>query len=365
MVGRVKPAETRCPCVSCAADPTTSLARGHASLRALAAYVPAHHRAALAAHVDQRALWGQEDDDTLSRVLDVAVSDIHVHRHHEWDSGAWAESQLDDLAVDRPTRERLREAWRRRLDWRTGPASTAAHPVELNVRAHGRQLSVTCPDTVESYLVLFEVFLSGCYRGVSGVPGIYDLGAHVGMAALWFHSLLPRAEVVCVEPLRENLAYLEENLRRNRVPSRVVPAAVSDHDGEMTLHACGAMTGLSGVAPLRHVAGTGWAGLVFEPRVVPCVDAGVLVRGLGYGLKVDIEGSEHALAARPRVFTDAAWVVGELHLGPSVVPLERAGDLVAVLERAFDVTLDGPGTLGDTVTYLVRAWRPGRHVREP
>jgi FkbM family methyltransferase len=64
-------------------------------------------------------------------------------------------------------------------------------------------------------------------------PVIIDGGAHIGLATLYWKRLYPRARVVAIEPLSENLEILKKNIWENQLSGvEVVEAALSDREGE-------------------------------------------------------------------------------------------------------------------------------------
>lgn len=86
--------------------------------------------------------------------------------------------------------------------------------------------------------ILYEIFLyrSYAFKGMDlfHPKTIVDLGAHVGMAALYFQSKYPDATVYCIEPDMDNFMLLAKNTAGNpRI--RVLPAAVSDTDGSAVI----------------------------------------------------------------------------------------------------------------------------------
>jgi FkbM family methyltransferase len=60
---------------------------------------------------------------------------------------------------------------------------------------------------------------------------ILDLGANIGMTAIYFHRCFPDAELACVEPMPRNLSILQENIRLNSVKATIVSGAVHPVDG--------------------------------------------------------------------------------------------------------------------------------------
>jgi hypothetical protein len=83
-----------------------------------------------------------------------------------------------------------------------------------------------------------------------------------------------------------------------------------------------------------------------------------LLEGRDFGIKIDVEGAEHGLVLHPDLVARARWLVGELHLGPRIVPSAEARAFETLLHRTFErVELGPPGVCGDTLTYAIRAAR--------
>ncbi len=80
-----------------------------------------------------------------------------------------------------------------------------------------RSLSITYHDEREYKTLIEEIFKKNVYYVDFDTdrPVIIDAGAHIGIATLYFRSLYPKAEVVCIEPNPQNLTYLRQNLAAN------------------------------------------------------------------------------------------------------------------------------------------------------
>lgn len=63
-----------------------------------------------------------------------------------------------------------------------------------------------------------EVLIGGAYDfPVEKVNTIIDLGANVGVSALFFNYKYPNAQIIAVEPAKENLDYLYKNISCNNI----------------------------------------------------------------------------------------------------------------------------------------------------
>lgn len=82
-------------------------------------------------------------------------------------------------------------------------------------------------------LTLHEVLLREDYR-IGGEPvRVLDIGANIGLAALYWLSRSPEVRLLCYEPDPANLVVLEENLRPFRGRYRVLEAAVWTESGTL------------------------------------------------------------------------------------------------------------------------------------
>jgi FkbM family methyltransferase len=152
-------------------------------------------------------------------------------------------------------------------------------------------------------MVLEEIFSQAEYEPVRkwNLPGdakIFDLGANIGLASLYFASLFPKSKIVAVEPDEGNCTLMRRNCRR-----------LIDQD-RITVHRAFA-AGSDGVAGLEagfdhadNVARQAWAfaksDKVDERHVaVPCLSIPSLLQSSGFDqvdlFKCDIEGSEKEL----------------------------------------------------------------------
>jgi FkbM family methyltransferase len=169
-------------------------------------------------------------------------------------------------------------------------------------------LSATVSDLSE-LKVIREVFLGEEYAAPEGQEPevIVDLGSNAGFSVLFFKSVYPNARIIAVEPhpdtfqrLRLNTAYLEN--------VHLVNAAVTDHDGEATLysgnHSWAAALSASPDRPTATVIPTMTLQRITEELDLPKIDL----------LKMDIEGSEHAvLASSQEVLRHTRSVIFEYH----------------------------------------------------
>lgn len=163
------------------------------------------------------------------------------------------------------------------------------------------------------------------------VSTVLDIGANVGVTALYFSQIFPNAEIFAFEPAPDNFAVLQKNVancKRIRAFNFALGAAdatlelfASDNPvnfGGYSLHAAGSDTSKKVSIPVRNVAG------VLREIGVASVDV----------IKVDTEGAEwDILTAFPEpVLRSAKYITGELHGNKDFA-------LLAYLSPWFDVGL--------------------------
>jgi FkbM family methyltransferase len=78
-----------------------------------------------------------------------------------------------------------------------------------------------------------EIWIDEIYRLPDGhtPKTVVDLGAHIGLASLWFAKIYEPSFIVAVEAAPSNAALASRNLERNSVPAKVIEAAVGREDG--------------------------------------------------------------------------------------------------------------------------------------
>jgi FkbM family methyltransferase len=146
-----------------------------------------------------------------------------------------------------------------------------------------------------------EIFEHEYYRlPLEAAPKtILDLGANIGLSAIYFARLFPDAELACVEPAPDNLRVLNRNLALNSVRAAIIPAAVDVGDGRVRLELGERDYGHRIVAQSPCAARSA---LDVEALSVPTILRRLCWERIGL-LKIDIEGHEAALFAR-----DCDWL---------------------------------------------------------
>jgi len=149
---------------------------------------------------------------------------------------------------------------------------------------------------------------------------ILDIGANVGIAAVWFKSLIPDAEVACVEPDPRNLPLARLNLHENGISAKVFECAVAPYRRRARL-GIEDFRGKSSLEDTRLYAHRDFVEV--ETRRVP-----EILDDLGWPqvdlLKMDIEGMErYVLADGGDWLNRVRLMVLEVHQNTSREELSR------------------------------------------
>lgn len=141
--------------------------------------------------------------------------------------------------------------------------------------------------------VFYEVFWLRAYGyhriDFAKVNTIVDLGAHVGMASLFFLRQNPSAIVYSIEPEKDNYDLLLKNLNTEVINKRAYPLklAISNYEGKVK------------ISKGQHHYNNRISSVGEEGESVDTLSLNVLIRQLGLKtidlLKIDIEGAERLL----------------------------------------------------------------------
>jgi len=160
---------------------------------------------------------------------------------------------------------------------------------------------------------------------------VLDIGANVGVTALYFSQVFPNAAVYAFEPAPDNFAVLSKNVA-NCARIRAFNFALGAQDATLELYASDNPVNFGGYS--LHATGSDTSKRVSIPvRNVAAVLAELGLREVDV-VKVDTEGAEwDILTAFPEaVLASAKYVTGELHGNKDFALLDY-------LSRWFDVGL--------------------------
>lgn len=225
---------------------------------------------------------------------------------------------------------------------------------EIRFCIRGKIINIAYPANLVSVGLLWEVFAEEVYHIEDPVERIYDFGANIGLSAMYFHLLYPRAELVCVEPMEENLRLLGRNLDSNNISAELIRAAAGKVEGQATLF----FSDQSHALPSLHTKQS-------QARQVSMLPFDKIVSGSGYGLKIDIEGAEADLAEFPSIVENAAWIVGELHYSGDIERDSLIDIFFDIIKSNFVVKKSRPIVyfVGDDVL-LCESFRASKKLRK-
>lgn len=192
-------------------------------------------------------------------------------------------------------------------------------------------INIAYPSDLVSLGLLWEIFAEEVYYFKNPVKCIYDLGANIGLSAVYFHLLNPSAELVCVEPMEENLRILERNLHSNNINAKIIRAAIGNTEGQTNLFFSDQSHALPSVCTKQP-----------QSRQVSILPFDRIISGKGYGLKIDIEGAERFLSQYPAIIKNADWIVGELHYSGDIERDSCVDAFFNIVKRNFIVKKSRP-----------------------
>lgn len=218
--------------------------------------------------------------------------------------------------------------------------------LRVSWRSEGRDFSARLPD-ISALWVLREVFLLEHYELPDEVQPdvIVDLGSNVGISVLYFADRFPNARILAVEAEPDTFRLLETNTAHLPQVTRV-HAAITDHDGEVSLYSGAESWGASTMPAPEHSTRNVVPSLTLdhlaEQNEVEHIDL----------LKMDIEGAEAAVIRSARALRTADTVVFEFHREHS------DDDLWTLLEPLPDVA--HLRVVGDSDTHALVTLRSER-----
>jgi FkbM family methyltransferase len=216
--------------------------------------------------------------------------------------------------------------------------------------------------TASDLHVLREVFVHQAYDYpyqdiVGPVRRVLDLGSNIGASCMYFGLRFPKAALVCVEPVRENVVVLERNAHSNRLPWRIEAIAIAATTGKADLYAnrwwassSTSVTVAQARTALPHRPESLLAGRVAQVAAITVDD---LLDRVGWDsvdiVKVDIEGAEREilLEAAPHWLKRTGALVIDIH--SKYVPRDR------IVARLDDYGLRPAANRGPHAAVFIRS----------
>ena len=182
--------------------------------------------------------------------------------------------------------------------------------------------------------VIYKILLKGGKKAEYFVPAgiqprvIWDVGANIGAASLYFADRFPEAKIHCFEPVQSNFAVLEKNVAAHP-QIRAHRAALGAASGELEISHSASARNFGGFS--FHYDGNAEVPVERVPMRTP---QEVLAGGVPAPdfIKIDVEGAEYDIltAFPPELLGRVRWLVGELHS-------KRSFALLEYLTQWFDI----------------------------
>lgn len=160
---------------------------------------------------------------------------------------------------------------------------------------------------------------------------ILDIGANIGISALFFADQFPQADIYAFEPMPENFAVLQRNAEGKRITP--INVALDATDGQRELILSPHESNFGGLSFYQRGAAADARRVTVTTR-----NPASLLRELGVNkvdmIKIDTEGAEHSIlvAFDAKLLQEVTWITGELHG-------EQDFELLAYLSQWFDIEL--------------------------
>jgi FkbM family methyltransferase len=184
------------------------------------------------------------------------------------------------------------------------PASEGLFAVTVNKQLFSaRRITLSVPDSdyevalrlnssdIPTFYQVFGMYEYDSPNLPQSARSIVDLGANVGLAAVYFGLKYPQAQILAVEPEGSNFSIMVANTAALGARIKREHAAVWIHDGHINLQTCaedGSSLGAWGVRTSDRIDNAS--------AVTKCFRLDTLLDNAGFGtvdiLKVDIEGAE-------------------------------------------------------------------------
>jgi FkbM family methyltransferase len=159
--------------------------------------------------------------------------------------------------------------------------------------------------------------LAEVFGGIYALPGQYspkrimDLGANIGLSALYFHRQYPEASIACVEPAPKNFSMLSRIVSLNALPATLFDCAIGPEAGSTALYD----TVDPSCCTLLPDGERGENQITVQQKTVPEIMALLHWDRIDL-LKIDIEGYERFLLRDNAVWLSRiSCIVGEIHNG--------------------------------------------------
>lgn len=235
------------------------------------------------------------------------------------------------LAATSDSRKKLTRSYLRgvmhKLSGRSVYYNRANKLNEVDLSLDGHRFRLIYPDELVSIGLISEIFIDKTYQFDMNVDYIYDLGANIGLSAVYFNVKNPGTKVVCVEPMQENFDILTQNINANGFDVITVNGAVGRERGQTTIY----------YGDQSHALPSLYTKQVNSRRIELYSLSDIVSNEGTYGLKIDIEGGEEAFGSFGDIIANAEFIVGELHYSKDAAKNARVDAFYDIVKKNFEI----------------------------
>ncbi|VAW83534.1 hypothetical protein MNBD_GAMMA16-253 [hydrothermal vent metagenome] len=158
---------------------------------------------------------------------------------------------------------------------------------------------------------------------------IFDIGANIGIATLYYAKQFPEATIHAFEPIPDNYALLRKNTQ-NHTNIKTYNYALGSYDGSLGMFASDSALNNGGFSFYETGSDINCK-IQVNVKSVPSFLAEQNIQHIDL-MKIDTEGAEYEIihAMNPRTLQSMKWIIGELHG-------EKDFELLAYLSQWFDI----------------------------
>jgi len=190
--------------------------------------------------------------------------------------------------------------------------------IHIRLKMQGKEFSFYLTDGSD-LAVLKEVFLDEEYKKASGQQPhiIFDIGSHVGSAALYFYILFPQAKIFAFEPDPITFEKLKRNVQQ--FPAIVpVHSALGNKDGMQEFFVYPGSSISSSLIKRQQSQ----SAVMVPTSTIESVMKKYSLSHLDF-IKFDVEGAEYELLEKYVPHFKPKSLIGEVHLDLLSVPEEQ------------------------------------------
>ena len=185
---------------------------------------------------------------------------------------------------------------------------------------------------------IVEIFDEGAYAFKSPCknPVIFDVGANIGLATLFFKGLYPEARIWCFEADPQAYKMLQTNMVQNHIEDvHLLNLAVSDKCGEIDFFGQVSVDQPDARGNSIYRAWGEQRAINNHIKVMSDRLSNYITEPVDY-LKLDVEGAEQAVLAELERSGKLQWVrelVMEVHVAEQIAHVNDLSAIINILER--------------------------------